>query len=414
MKTVLMLLLTLIFYSGSHAAGIKAAGTSTAEDQTTVSITIYNSNIGLVKDQRTVRLAKGTSTLRFMDVAEQVMPATVHMKSLTNPDGLRILEQNYEYDLLNPQKLLDKYVGKDVKLYQKNPYSDKEEIVRARLLSNNSGAIYQIGDEITFGHPGRVIFPGVPDTLIAKPTLLWLLANSGVSEQKIETSYLTNGITWRADYVITLNDRDDRSDISGWVTIDNKSGGSYQNANVKLVAGDVNRVKDDAEYTRKMYRAATDAAPAQQFREESLFEYHLYTLLRPSTIKQNQTKQISFVTADEIPVKKELVLRGDQSYYWNQISDTSQKQKIGVYLEIANRKENNLGMPLPKGIIRAYKKDREGSLQFIGEDRIDHTPKDEKILIKLGDAFDVVASRKQTDWKKIANNIYEASSLLSG
>ncbi len=410
MKTFLILLLTLVFASGGFAAGMKAiAGSSGAEDQTSVAITIYNSNIGLVKDQRTVRLDRGAGTLRFMDVAEQVMPATVHMKSLTNPDELRILEQNYEYDLLNPQKLLDKYVGKEVKLYQKNPYTDKEEIVSARLLSNNNGAIYQIGDEITFGHPGRVVFPGVPDTLIAKPTLVWVLANSGASEQKIEASYLTGGITWRAEYVIILNDRDDRSDIAGWVTIDNKSGGTYQNAKVKLVAGDVNRVKDEAEYSRKMYRAVADAAPVQQFREESLFEYHLYTLQRPSTIKQNQIKQISFITAEEIPVKKELMLRGDQSHYWSQISEPLQKQKIGVYVEIANRREHNLGIPLPRGIIRAYKKDREGGLQFIGEDRIDHTPKDEIIRIRLGDAFDVVATRKQTDWKKIAKNIYEAS-----
>ncbi len=413
MKTVIVLALTLFVASVGFAAELKAAGSSTAEDRTSLAITIYNSNIGLVKDQRTVRLKKGAGPLRFMDVAEQVMPATVHMKSLTSPDGLRILEQNYEYDLLNPQKLLDKYVGREVKLYQKNPYTDKEELVRAKLLSNNSGAIYQIGDEITFGHPGRVLFPEVPDTLIARPTLVWLLANNGAAEQKIEASYLTGGITWRADYVITLNERDDRADLAGWVTIDNRSGGAYENAKVKLVAGDVNRVKDEADYQRKMYQAAVAEAAASQFRQESLFEYHMYTLQRPSTIKQNQIKQINFVAAEDISVKKELLLRGDQSYYWNQISEPIQKQKIGVYVEIANRKENNLGVPLPKGIIRAYKKDQEGSLQFIGEDSVDHTPKDEKIRIRLGDAFDVVANRKQTDWKKVARNIYEASYEIS-
>ena len=180
-----------------------------------------------------------------MDVASQIIPASVHIKSLVDPDSLRVLEQNYEYDLLNPQKLLDKYVGKEVKLYTKNPYTEREEIVTATLLSNNGGPIFKIGDEITFGHPGRIIFPGVPENLISKPTLVWLIENSLKEQQKVEASYLTNGINWRADYVVTLNDKDTKADLSGWVTIDNKSGATYKDAKIKLVAGDVNRVKDE-------------------------------------------------------------------------------------------------------------------------------------------------------------------------
>ncbi|HMK42916.1 MAG TPA: DUF4139 domain-containing protein, partial [Dissulfurispiraceae bacterium] len=294
----------------------------------------------------------------------------------------------------------------------KNQYTDKEEVVTAKVLSNNGGPIFQVGNDVTFGHPGRILFPGVPENLIAKPTLVWLLNNSAPAHQKIEASYLTGGITWRADYVVTLNDRDDRASLGGWVTIDNKSGGMYQNARVKLVAGDINRVKDEPAYERRDVRLAMAAAPAPQFKEEEFFEYHIYTLQRPSTIKDNQIKQISFVEANDIPVAKELVLRGDASYYWNQSTDPVQK-KIGVFIEISNKKEQNLGMPLPKGIVRAYKQDKEGSLQFVGEDKIEHTPKDEKIRIKLGDAFDVVATRKQTDWKKSAKNIYESSYEVS-
>ncbi len=386
------------------------------DDQIGMALTIYNVNLGLVKDQREIKLTKGTGDLRFMDVASQIIPTSVHIKSLIDPETLQILEQNYEYDLLNPQKLLDKYVGKEVKLYYKNPYTEREEIVTATLLSNNGGPIFKIGDEITFGHPGRIIFPEIPENLISKPTLVWLINNTLSHPQKVEASYLTNGINWRADYVVTLNDKDDKADLSGWVTIDNKSGATYKNAKLKLVAGDVNRVKDEYEYRDKMLRVAEIAAAKSagpQFKEDEFFEYHIYTLQRSATIKENQTKQISLLTSDNIPVKKDLIYYGARYYYYNQQGEAIINQKIGIFVEIANKQENNLGIPLPKGTVRVYKHDKEGSLQFVGEDLIDHTPKDEKIRIKLGDAFDIVGSRKQTDWKKITYDTYEASFEIS-
>jgi hypothetical protein len=388
---------------------------STVEDQTGIAMTIYNVNLGLVKDRRSIRLGRGVSDLRFMDVASQIIPTSVFIRSLTHSDGMRVLEQNYEYDLLSPQKLLDKYVGKEVKLYQKNPYTEREEELSATLLSNNGGPIFKIGKEITYGYPGRIIFPGVPEDLISKPTLVWLIENDIAQTQEVEASYLTNGINWRADYVATLNEKDDRADLAGWVTIDNKSGAAYRNAKIKLVAGDVNRVTEETQYRSKMMALAEGAArpAAPQFKEESFFEYHIYTLQRPSTIKNNQTKQISLITAADIPVSKELRYYGAQYYYFNHYGEAMTNQKVGVYIEISNRKEDNLGIPLPKGTVRVYKRDSEGSLQFIGEDSIDHTPKDEKIRIKLGDAFDVVATRKQTDWKKIAYDTYEAAFEIS-
>ncbi len=418
-----LLLAATIIFSGcgpalaALAPADKAAPvTSTLDDQQSVSLTIYNVNLGLVKDLRTLKLPKGIGKLRFMDVASQIIPTSVHIKSLVNPGSLIVLEQNYEYDLLNPQKLLDKYVGKEVKLYTKNPYTEREELVSATLLSNNGGPIFRIGDEITYGHPGRIIFPGVPEDLMAKPTLVWLAENNLLNGQKVEASYLTNGINWRSDYVVTLNDKDDRADLSGWVTIDNKSGATYRNAKVKLVAGDVNRVKDEHDYKDKLMRVAEMGlakAAAPQFKEESFFEYHIYTLQRTATVKDNQTKQISLVQADTIPVKKEFIFRGAPYYYYGQHGEISSNQKVGVFVEIDNRKENNLGMPLPKGTIRVYKHDSEGSLQFIGEDSIDHTPVKEKIRIKLGDAFDVKGGRKMTTWKKLMFNRYEAAYEIS-
>ena len=416
---VVVFLITASGYGSVSSAEKKEATSGTAvstlDDQTGVALTIYNVNLALIKDQRQIKLARGINDLRFMDVASQIIPTSVHIKSLVNPETLQVLEQNYEYDLLNPQKLLDKYVGKEVKLYQKNPYTEREEVVAATLLANNGQPIFKIGNEITFGHPGRIIFPGVPEDLNAKPTLVWMLENTLPSAQKIEASYLTNGINWRSDYVVTLNDKDDKADLSGWVSIDNHSGTTYKNAKLKLVAGDVNRVRDEYEYKDKMMRVAEGAAKAAapQFKEDSFFEYHIYTLDRPATVKDNQTKQISLVTADNIPVRKELLYYGANYYYYSRYGEAMSNQKIGVFVEIQNKKENNLGIPLPKGTVRVYKADKEGSLQFVGEDSIDHTPRDEKVRIKLGDAFDVVGSRKQTDWKKIAYDTYEAAFEIS-
>ncbi len=409
----------LLFVSGMCISADTAAAkpfqqSTTLPDQKTVALTIYNANLGLVKDQREVKLATGVGELLFMDVASAIIPASVSIKSLTDPSGLAVLEQNYEYDLLNPQKLLDKYVGKEVKLYQKNPYTEREETVTATLLSNNGGPIYRIGNEITFGYPGRVIFPGVPEDLIARPTLVWLLDNSVKKPQQIEATYLTDNINWRADYVVTLNAGDNRADLAGWVTIDNKSGATYRNAMLKLVAGDINRVREEPVYRDMMMKAArAEIAAAPQFKEEAFFEYHIYTLQRTATIKDNQTKQIRLVRAGDIPVKKELVFRGERSYFYSAYGEAATKQKVGVFIEIVNKQGHNLGIPLPKGTVRVYKQDSDGSLQFVGEDSIEHTPKDETIKIKLGEAFDVVGTRKQTDWKKIASDTYEAAFEIS-
>ncbi|MBI4843441.1 MAG: DUF4139 domain-containing protein [Nitrospirae bacterium] len=383
------------------------------ENQVSVALTVYNANLGLVKDVRELNIDSGRGNFRFMDVASQIMPASVLIRSLTSPESLTILEQNYEYDLLNPQKLLDKYVGRKVKLFSKNTYTDKEDVVEATLLSNNDGPVYQIGDEITFNYPGRIIFPNVPDDLISKPTLVWMFDNKLASRQKVEVSYLTTGISWHADYVIKLNESDEMADLSAWVTIENMSGAAYNDAKLKLVAGDINRVRDEREYRDTMMYAAKTALAEESFKEDEFFEYHIYTLQRGVTIKENQTKQISLIKADGIPVKKEFLYRGNPYYYRGRISGESEKEKAGVYIEMENKKDNNLGIPLPKGTVRVYKNDKEGGMEFIGEDSIDHTPKNEKVRIKVGDAFDIAVNRKQTAWEKIAHNTYEAEFELS-
>ncbi len=410
--TVILVLFAVFSVSGNaQAAEQRSTG---IEDQIGLEVTVYNSNIGLVKDKRQVKLQKGIQELKFMDVAAQIIPTSVNIKSLSGADSFNILEQNYEYDLLSPKKLLDKYVGKTLKLITRNPYTDKEEIATATLLSNNEGnPVYKIGNEITFNHPGRVIFPEVPENLISKPTLLWLLDSKTSSPQKIEALYLTNGINWRADYVLVLNEKDTSSNISGWVTIDNKSGATYNNAALKLVAGDINRVRDKRRMEMDAGMAVMAKAAAPQFKEETFFEYHIYTLGRKATVKQNQTKQISMLNAQDVPVSKQFIYQGQDYYFRNYYAEPFKNEKIGVFIEIANKAENNLGMPLPKGTLRMYKRDPDGSLQFIGEDSIEHTPKNEKIKLKTGDAFDVVATRKQMQWEKVAKNINEVAYEIS-
>jgi hypothetical protein len=387
---------------------------STLKDQQDLAVTIYNSNIGLVKDTRLIDLKTGTLELKFMDVAAKIDPTTVHIKSLVNGSSLNVLEQNYEYDLLSPQKLLEKFVGLKVQIATLDPETKKEEIVDAILLSTQGGNIFQIGDKIHIGYPGRILLPRIPDNLIPNPTLVWVLESRLGKPQKVEASYLTSGINWKADYVAVLNKTDTLTDLTGWVTIDNKSGAAYQNALLKLVAGDINRVQQEMkDYVARGKVAAKEAAPAPQFKEESFFEYHLYTLDRRTTIKDNQTKQMTLLDADRVPIKKLFIFPGSPAYYYYRYDQRSDKQKIGVFLEIENAKKNNLGMPLPKGTVRVYKEDNDGSLQFIGEDRIDHTPKDEKFKVKIGEAFDVVGERVQTDYKRLADNLFEVAFEVS-
>jgi len=392
--------------------GYAAPLSSTLKDQQNVAVTIYNSNMGLVKDTRLIDLKPGVHELKFMDVAAKIDPTTVHIKSLINGSSLNVLEQNYEYDLLSPQKLLEKFVGQKVQLATINPDTKKEEIVEATLLSTQGGNIFQIGDKISIGHPGRLLLSRIPENLIPQPTLVWMLENKLSKPQKLEASYLTSGINWKADYVAVLNKLDTMTDLTGWVTIDNRSGAAYQNAMLKLVAGDINRVQGEMkmDYARPM-AAAKEASP--QFKEESFFEYHLYTLDRRTTIKDNQTKQMTLLDANQIPLKKLFIFAGSPQYYYYQMNQGSNKQKVGVFLELENSKKNNLGMPLPKGTVRVYKEDKDGSLQFIGEDRIDHTPKDEKFKIKIGEAFDVVGERIQTDYKRLGSNLFEVAFEVS-
>jgi hypothetical protein len=396
----LLAALTALLVAGPASAA--AVLSTTREDQRDVMVTIYNGDLGLVKDVREVRLPAGVAEAQFIDVAARIDPTSVHLKSLTGA-GLQILEQNYEYDLLSGDKLIEKYVGKKVRLYTSDGTYHE-----ATLLSA-SGPVYEINGQIHLGHHGRLVLPSLPGSLVARPTLVWLLRNQVTAPQRVEASYLTGGISWRSDYVMVINAADDRADLTGWVTIDNKSGATYDNAALKLVAGDINRAQDRRRDARALERAAMapPQAVGRELASEGFFEYHLYTLDARATIKDSQTKQVSLLAASDVPVKKELLYRGAPEYYRHHFGIPMSNQKVAVLFEIDNSQANRLGMPLPQGKVRVYKADRSGSQQLIGEDWIDHTPKGERVKIKLGDAFDVVGERTQKDFRALGGKTWE-------
>jgi hypothetical protein len=392
----------LAFVAAALAAEPARLPDSTEADRTSLAVTVYNQNLALVRETRSLKIDKtGVATLRFMDVPAQINPRTVHVQPLA-AGGPSVLEQNYEYDLISPEKLMEKYVGRDVEVVeQANDLTSRT--VKATLLSTNGGPVYRIGDRIVIGQGGKVTLPDLPADLVARPTLVWTLDAPKAVASPAEVSYLTDGMNWSADYVAVVDADDAKAGLSGWVTIDNHTGASFKDATLKLVAGDVRRIQPEQlmqyEAQGKVMRMS---AAAPQFQEESFFEYHLYTLDRPTTVKNNQTKQLSLFSAPSVPVKKKLLLTGNAGSFRNSLGTGSQPQKVAVVLEIVNAQSAGLGIPLPKGIVRVYKKDKSGAEQFVGEDSIDHTPKDETLRLQVGDAFDVVAERSQTDFKAVS------------
>jgi len=401
--------------AASHAswAAPREEIVSTVSDQHGMAVTIYNDNLALVKDARRVKLARGINQLAWREVSAQMRPETAQLRNVSNPAGFRLQEQNFDFDLLTPEKLLEKYVGREVSVIRTHPTSGAETRETATVLATNGGVVLKFADRIETGVPGRLAFPGVPDTLRDKPTLVISLLNPTAGTQDLELSYLTGGLSWRADYVAELNAQDDQLDLNGWVTLTNQSGAAYPNARLQLVAGDLNRVRDAQPLPRGAVTMAAKATDAAEMQQESLFEYHLYTLQRPTTLAENQTKQVALMSATRVPVKKEFLLEGANYYYSGQYGELGQKMKVGVFVEFTNKGEG-LGIPLPRGVIRLYKKDSQGNAQFVGEDRIDHTPKNETVRLKLGDAFDLTADKKQTAFQKLAgtgryNYVFESA-----
>jgi hypothetical protein len=367
-----------------------------------VSLTVYNQNFAVVKEVRTLKLPEKVSTVQFRDVAKRIDPTSVHFKSLTDPQGTTVLEQNYEFDLVSADKLLDKYVDRVIAVITKDGKKYDGTLLSFdpnQLVIQGRGGLYMVQrpDNVQ-----NIEFGKLPEGLLTRPTLVWQVATARPGDHLTQVTYQTTGLSWQADYSAVISADDTRMDLSGWVTLRNECGAGFKDARLKLMAGDVRRVQPPVQRAAVMLgaNAAKSGAGGRGFQEKTFFEYHLYTLGRPTTVNENQVKQVELLTAAAVPVTKRYVFEPG-GRYWHRRYGQSNTYKVNVFIEFKNAKAAKLGMPLPKGKVRVYKRDADdGDLEFVGEDQIDHTPKDEELKLYVGDAFDIVGEKTVTARKQ--------------
>ena len=380
---------------GAYAAVEKSVPVSAQRDLT---MTIYNGGRALVNDVRFINLDEGRNLLSFVDISDAVIPSSVLFKS----NGVQVLEQNFNFDLLTQENLLEKSVGQTVSVEYIDPATGVVSSDKAELLSANEkyNPILKIGNKIETRYPGRIIFNKVPENLSARPTLVFDVKASSAAEQNAEVSYLTNGISWKAAYVVEL-DNDGKLDLNGLVTLTNNTKVSYKNTQLQLVAGEVNTVREG--YIQPAGNAyagvrMAKAAYNDEAEVEPISGYYLYKITRPTDILSNQTKQVSLLSGSGIQGKRTYQYESPLYYF----SDTDfEKEKPNMYLSFENTQSNGLGEALPQGIMRVYQKDSKGSLIFVGEDSISHTAKGQDVRLRLGRDFDITAKGKRVSFKKI-------------
>jgi hypothetical protein len=380
----------------------------TPSSRTSLGVTIYNDGQALVRDARRTTLSRGVQTIAFREVAATIRPETASLKSVSGA-GFDLLEQNFDFDLLTPTALLHKYVGKGITVIHANPATGVETSEPATVLATNEGVVLRYRDRIETGVAGRLAFSDVPTDLRDRPTLSMVLDTAQSGEQQVELTYLANQVGWKADYIANLNSDATQMTLNGWVTLTNQSGTAYENARLQLVAGTLNRVAPERPL-RVTPSMAAAAGKAAEMSEEKLGDYHLYTLPRPTTIQNNQTKQVALLSATGVPVHREYVLQNNNVEWWYQARhpDLQKGLKPSVYLRFENR-GGQLGIPLPAGTVRAYMPDSSGGSQLIGEDAMAHTAKSEQVALRLGEAFDLTADRVQTDFRAVSERSRQSS-----
>jgi len=413
-----------------HDAGAQAPQNTAAGDRLAVDLTIYNQNLSLIREERTITFAKGSGRVVIPDIPATIDGTSLHFLSLTDPGAVRVLEQNYQYDLVHQAKLLERYLGKQVEFVRVDPETKKTYSVSGKLLSTGyvqqaqyggaanysytGGMIAEVNGKIEVNPDGRLVLPSLPEGLILKPQLEWLVNSTKEGQHRAEISYLAGSLSWNCNYVALLAKEGGKLDLTGWVTLTNNCGTSFRNAGLKLVAGDVNIVKQEFAQGMRMAKSMAVADAAEpQFKQSELFEYKLYSLQRRTDLQNNETKQIELTSGKGIPSKKVFIYDGlsDQWRMWhNNYSYRSQgsfgqqsNTKVGTFVTFKNDDKSGLGIPLPKGKVRVYQRDDDGKEQFIGEDEVDHTPKNEEVRLYLGNAFDIVGERAQKDFKSFAN-----------
>jgi hypothetical protein len=377
---------------------------SDAAQRERVALTVYD-GFALVREQRRLSLGTGRVALAYEDVSAQIQPASVHLRALDGESDLVVLEQNYRYDLLTPEKLLERYVGRRVSLLRYDRDAEEDVVREAEVLASSQGPVLRVDGELVSLLPQeRISFPELPAGLLPRPTLVWLL-DSARAEQRVEVSYLTQNLSWHADYVLSLSEDEVHADLTGWVTLDNQTGTSFNAAQLQLVAGDVQRVQlAPAPAPPPLAMRLSGAhAGGGAFREAPLFEYHLYGLERPTDLLAHEQKQLTLLEARGVSVERKLQLRARG----RGVPARPQLQHPALVAVLQNREDAGLGLPLPRGVVRVYRADSAGAQQFVGEDALEHTPRDEKIEIELGEAFDVVADRRRLSQRQLERCVIE-------
>ncbi len=400
--SITTVIISLIFFS--HSLMAKTDIVSTTGDQSALSLTIYNSNLAFVRDTRSITLKKGINQLSLEGISANIKPESAILRSKENNNSITTLEQSFNYDLLTPKLLLDKYVGKDITIVRIDTINNEEKHLSATVLSTKGGVVLQVGNNIEIGMPEKIKFPALPENLFNKPTLVIELENNKSSLQELELSYLTNGLQWQADYIATLNEQENKIDLQALVTISNQTGVSYENTELQLVAGDVNQVNENIirRSSAKLMSRSIESLE-HNVQAEAISDLYLYSLPRKTNLRQNQSKQIALFTKSSIPVKKDYIFTGKAYYYYQQIPEIFENIKASRRLTLHNKESHNLGIPLPKGIVRSYKDDANNRKQFIGEDKINHIAAEEKFSLNLGKTFDITASKKQVEFKKLSS-----------
>jgi hypothetical protein len=396
------------------ATTIPATPMPTVPQSDGVNLTIYNQGTALIQDRRTFNLKSGVSMLDFTDVASSIDSTSVSFKSLTDPAGTSVLEQNYIFDLVGSSALLERYLDQQIEIVTNDGTTFSGQLLSGRngeiILKQADGQVMVVSQT----NVRDIRFPALPDGLITRPTLRWMLDSKG-GKQQVELTYLTGGINWTADYTLLLAHDNNALDLNGWVTLTNSSGAAFKDAKVKLVAGDVNRIQPPAAPApmEDMVMPALAVEATQQVQQRDFNEYKLYEIQRPVTVADNETKQVEFVSGTNIPAHTFFVYDGSMPFYgysgWitDQYYGQTGIKDVQNWLEFTTGKENNLDAALPAGRVRVYQQDVDGSALLIGENRIDHTAKGEKVKLYLGNAFDLVGERTQTDFKLISSNVLE-------
>ncbi|MCL2844671.1 MAG: hypothetical protein FWE23_04370 [Chitinivibrionia bacterium] len=397
---------------------------SLPENREALNLTIYNNNRALVQEIRQISLPAGVSNVRFEGVAQSIIPQSL----IVSGGGFRVLEQNYEFDLISREALLNKFVGREITLIDQNGVlTGNGNIARvpARLIANNFQPIFEVDGKIVLGFEGQILLPELPENLFARPTLKWLVQAQRAANVKADVSYLTEGFSWNADYVMLLADNEKNASITAWITLTNQSGAAFENANLRLIAGDVNMVAPQNQMMRQARMVMSAPMMAEDFgggvEQRSFDEFHLYSIARPVSIRENQTKQIEMFSAPQINVQRRYRVRSGQSFpqpVSRRGGGAAQDGEMGVRHDVVSEitfqtgQRNNLNLPFPRGVVRIYRKDGDKNV-FDGEDNVSHTPINEHITLRSGTAFDITCFVRTTAQRQVNDRRSEFTKEVS-